>query len=73
MQHEAFRSGDFDTKFVENYYSSEAAKNSEKGDISEEVVAAVMASRLHKDTRKQQVVSALDTREKESAWWLERK
>lgn len=72
MQHEAFKSGDFDTKFVESYFTPTNGKTTDMDEF-EAVVAAVMASRLHKDTRKQQVGSTVDMREKESAWWLERK
>lgn len=42
MEHEAFRSGNFDTKFVETHFRPEALNKA--GDPQEELVAAMLAS-----------------------------
>ncbi len=44
MQHEAFRSGDFDTRFVENYFSAGVLKTNPNG--IEEKIAAALACTL---------------------------
>lgn len=44
MQHEAFRSGNFNTRFVEQYFSPDVLKNQPKGD--EELLAAALATTL---------------------------
>jgi propionyl-CoA carboxylase alpha chain len=41
MQHKAFRSGNFDTRFVENYFTPEVLKP--ESDATEEMIAAAMA------------------------------
>src|SRR5258706_15799538 len=41
MQHQAFRSGQFDTRFVENYFTPESLKP--ESDKVEEIIAAAMA------------------------------
>ncbi len=41
MRHEAFRSGHFDTRFVENYFTPESLKP--ESDTAEEIIAAAMA------------------------------
>ena len=43
MKHEAFRSGNFDTRFVENYFRPEVLTNSAEGD---EWIAAALAVTL---------------------------
>jgi acetyl-CoA carboxylase, biotin carboxylase subunit len=43
MEHEAFRSGNFDTGFIENYFSSESLKNSQ--DKDESMIAALLSVR----------------------------
>jgi acetyl-CoA carboxylase, biotin carboxylase subunit len=48
MQHEAFRSGKFDTRFVENYFSPEALKLSPGTD--EESLAAILAVTMMDNT-----------------------
>ncbi len=48
VDHEAFRSGDFDTNFVSQYYSPEAIMNHDEG---EESVAATLVNELLKDAR----------------------
>jgi acetyl-CoA carboxylase biotin carboxylase subunit len=49
MQHEAFRSGDFDTKFVEKYFKPELLKSSEH---PEETLLAAMLSVLTQENKK---------------------
>lgn len=46
MQHEAFRSGNFDTKFVEKYFKPEVLNAVPEAD--EELLAAVLSSRVAK-------------------------
>ncbi len=45
MQHEAFRSGNFDTKFIEKYFKPEYLQP--KPDANEEVIASVLAAELY--------------------------
>ncbi len=49
FEHEAFRSGNFDTHFVKNYYSPEAIKEK---NATEAEVAAVMALKLYFEDQK---------------------
>jgi propionyl-CoA carboxylase alpha chain len=44
MEHPAFRSGDFDTRFVENYFKPAALQAEASG--QEEMLAAVLAATL---------------------------
>lgn len=44
MTHEAFRSGNFDTRFVENYFKPELLQQS--ADSQEETIAAILATHL---------------------------
>ncbi|MBX2969332.1 MAG: acetyl-CoA carboxylase biotin carboxylase subunit [Cyclobacteriaceae bacterium] len=48
MQHEAFRSGNFDTKFVEKYFKPEVLNAVPEPD--EELLAAILSTRLAKPT-----------------------
>ncbi len=48
-EHEAFRSGNFDTHFVKNYYSPEALKESTE---EEAKIAAIMALKQYKEDQK---------------------
>lgn len=48
MQHEAFRSGNFDTKFVEKYFKPEVLNAVPEPD--EELLAAVLSTRMAKPT-----------------------
>ncbi|UJH67879.1 acetyl/propionyl/methylcrotonyl-CoA carboxylase subunit alpha [Allomuricauda sp. SCSIO 65647] len=50
MQHEAFRSGKFDTHFVKNYYSPSAIQKNNEQDAK---VAAMMALKKYFEDRKQ--------------------
>jgi len=49
MKHEAFRSGDFDTKFVEKYFKPEVLKGN---DQPEEALLAAMLSALTQENKK---------------------
>lgn len=44
MKHEAFRSGNFDTRFVENYFRPEVLQG--KGNEDEQMIAALLATTL---------------------------
>jgi acetyl-CoA carboxylase, biotin carboxylase subunit len=52
MKHNAFRSGNFDTKFVEQYFKPELLQK--KGNDEEELIAAALASMLLNGTSNQQ-------------------
>jgi acetyl-CoA carboxylase biotin carboxylase subunit len=55
MEHEAFRSGNFDTKFVEKYFSPEVLKG--KSNEEEEILAAVLATQeLGKAKEKEEMI-----------------
>ena len=49
FEHEAFRSGNFDTKFVEKYYSPEVLKN--QNDIEAEIAAQVALMQYFEDKK----------------------
>ena len=49
-EHEAFRSGNFDTHFVKNYYSPEALKANMEAEAK---IAATLALKIYKDDQKQ--------------------
>ena len=49
-EHEAFRSGNFDTHFVKNYYSPEALKTNME---EEAKIAATLALKIYKEDQKQ--------------------
>lgn len=53
MQHEAFRSGNFDTKFVENHFKPEVLQVA--GDEQEEMIAAVLSVSLIENKKLQQL------------------
>lgn len=63
MQHPKFVEGDFDTKFIENYYSPEALQETDK----ELQTAAAVFTYLHLTGRKEPVVA-----EQESSNWKKR-
>ncbi len=54
MQHEAFRSGNFDTRFVENYFRPATLLSSNE---EEEMIAAVLATTLTNGNGKQETES----------------
>lgn len=49
MQHEAFRSGRFDTKFIENYFKP-ALLNKEIPDLEKDMIASLLASKVYHET-----------------------
>ncbi|MCT8340906.1 acetyl-CoA carboxylase biotin carboxylase subunit [Flavobacteriaceae bacterium TK19130] len=53
MDHEAFRSGDFDTHFVKNYYSEEKLKGERKAEA--EIAATIAIQEYLKDVEKLRV------------------
>lgn len=65
MQHEAFRSGNFDTKFVEKHFSPEALEN--KSDEIEEIIAAALAVHVYKNNKRSKVVGQ-QVEGKKSRW-----
>lgn len=64
MQHEAFRSGNFDTKFVENYFKPEVLNP--QPDDQEELLAALLATIVFSSSKKQEVMSVEN--QTESKW-----
>jgi acetyl-CoA carboxylase, biotin carboxylase subunit len=58
MKHEAFRSGDFDTKFVEKYFKPELLKSN---DQPEEALLAAMLSALTQESKKSTILPAATT------------
>jgi propionyl-CoA carboxylase alpha chain len=64
MQHEAFRSGNFDTKFVEKYFKPEVLNAVPEPD--EELLAAVLSSRVAKPAPSNTSVSSAPSTE--SKW-----
>jgi len=65
MEHEAFRSGDFDTGFVKNHY--ETRELASLWDEDERIAAAVVASILHGE-KKPQVQTMADQAKAVSNW-----
>jgi propionyl-CoA carboxylase alpha chain len=53
MQHKAFRSGNFDTRFVENYFNPEVLQST--GNQDEEKIAALLSANMIEENRIQQV------------------
>jgi acetyl-CoA carboxylase biotin carboxylase subunit len=67
MEHEAFISGQFDTKFIEKHFSPEMLHNSAPAEVQE--VAAVFATFLAETDKKQQkVAEGQQTGKTGSAW-----
>ena len=65
MEHEAFRSGDFDTGFVKNHYETRELRS--LWDEDERIAAAVVASILHGE-KKPQVQAMADQAKPVSNW-----
>jgi acetyl/propionyl-CoA carboxylase alpha subunit len=63
MQHEAFRTGDFDTHFVSKYFNAKSLKSA---DETEALIAALVAVRLF-DNKKE--AKKLDSTVAESSNW----
>jgi acetyl/propionyl-CoA carboxylase alpha subunit len=69
MQHDAFRSGNFDTHFVKNYFNADSLKDSSSDEAE---IAALMIANLWKESKaKQNHTSSAD--ENKSAWVSNRK
>ncbi|HMX04046.1 MAG TPA: acetyl-CoA carboxylase biotin carboxylase subunit [Chitinophagales bacterium] len=69
MQHEAFLSGNFDTKFIERYFTPEALQ---LHDEEASAIAAFLAARLMESEKSAETQSAIATQTTKSKW-LERK
>ena len=63
MNHEAFTSGNFDTRFVENYFRPEVLANSAEGD---ELIAAALAVTL--GNGKGEAIKEVNTIQAPSKW-----
>jgi acetyl-CoA carboxylase biotin carboxylase subunit len=59
MQHDAFRSGNFDTRFVENYFKPEVLKGA--GLEEEQLLAALLASTLLENKKSEKVAEQVTT------------
>ena len=69
MQHDAFRSGNFDTHFVKNYFNADSIKDSSSDEAD---IAALMIANLWKESKaKQNHTSTAD--DNKSAWVSNRK
>lgn len=69
MQHDAFRSGNFDTHFVKNYFNADSLKDSSSDEAE---IAALMIANLWKESKaKQNHTSTAD--DNKSAWVSNRK
>jgi len=71
MQHEAFLSGNFDTKFIERYFTPEALQlhDEEASAIAAFLAARLMESESEKSAETQSAIATQTTKSK----WLERK
>lgn len=69
VQTEPFRSGNFDTKFIEKYFTPEALENK---DPEAEKAAALLASVLWQQNKKQKQTAVADTGSAVSGWKLRR-
>lgn len=69
VQTEPFRSGNFDTKFIEKYFTPEALENQ---DPEAEKAAALLASVLWQQNKKQKQTAVADTGSAVSGWKLRR-
>ncbi len=66
MEHEAFRSGNFDTKFVEKYFKPEALKGEPAND---EMIVAVALSAILQDEKKNKPVLNGTSQESNVSLW----
>jgi acetyl-CoA carboxylase, biotin carboxylase subunit len=64
MKHEAFRSGNFDTRFVENYFKPEVLQT--KGTEEDEMIAALIAAKILES--KKIAPESAPAKTQESAW-----
>lgn len=70
MEHEAFVSGEFDTKFIEKYFTPDKLSQSPAED--EQEVAAVFAAHLQEINKKQQKPPELSASGKKTSGWKNR-
>ncbi len=70
MQHEAFKSGNYCTGFVNNYFKPEFLE--EKPDEEEEMLAAIIAAQVFYEKQEKTKTVRLDTSGKKSNWKLNR-
>lgn len=71
MMHKAFRSGQFDTKFVENHFKPEYLQ-SDHANPENELLAALLASKVMLETVNSNIRNAVDVPAK-SKWKVQRK
>lgn len=69
IQHEAFRSGHFDTHFVQNYFKPECLDNQ---DENAEEIGAIIATSLFDKGNSGNASAAIKTTEQKSSWKLRR-
>lgn len=65
MQHEAFLSGNFDTKFIETYFTPDALRST---NAEEEKIAALLAAQIMEAASEQKSAAAISTTEQVSKW-----
>lgn len=70
MEHPAFRSGNFDTKFVEQYFTPEVL-NGSAPDADQEMIAAVLATKLYHE-HAAPALTSIGGQSRESKWRLNR-
>lgn len=70
MEHPAFRSGNFDTKFVEQYFTP-AVLNGSAPDADQEMIAAVLATKLYHE-HAAPALTSIGGQSRESKWRLNR-
>ncbi len=66
MEHKAFRSGDFDTRFVENYFKPDVLKT--QGHNNDEMIAALMAFKLLESRKSTATTTTSDLTKPVSLW-----
>jgi propionyl-CoA carboxylase alpha chain len=67
MNHPAFRSGNFDTNFVEQYFKPELLPK-RVSDADAELLAALLAAKVLNDAGEKNIPPAAEVIEKTSAW-----
>lgn len=70
MEHPAFRSGNFDTKFVEQYFTPEVL-NGSAPDADQEMIAAVLATKLYHE-HAAPALTSVGKQSRNSKWRLNR-
>ncbi len=71
MKHEAFRSGNFDTKFVEQYFTPDLLKKS-GANIESEQLAAALAATVFQESSEKNTTTATSRHETVSRWKVNR-